>query len=313
MTQACRDQDRLRAHAGRGVVAPPASAVGLYRLELFHRATNAGPLAARTIDTGILAIGRDDMAAWSIPDPSRTLSRFHCEVSIRDGAVMLRSIGANGVFDESTGARLPHGEPVRIAPPFTFTLGAFRIAVTENDAETPVDLCDPTGFHRIAPPGGVRADPLVAAFCEGAQVDEQTLATADPIRLMRRAGAMYRQALLGICDLNVERDRARANYRVGDGGIGDAIANPFEWTPAQRLASDLLVAQSSDFLPGPAAIATSFDNIRRHLVATTAAYAGALDSAAAAGGAGDDGNVARAFAATYEACEKRMRAAKPAR
>ena len=119
---------------------------------------------------------------------------------------------------------------------------------------------------------------------------------------MQRAGAMYRAALVGICDLTVERDRARASYRVGEGGIGNAIANPFEWTPTQRLAIDLLIAKSSDFLPGPAAIATSFDNIRRHLVATTAACDAALKVAADP----REDDVARVFVSNYEASERRL-------
>jgi predicted component of type VI protein secretion system len=73
-----------------------------------------------------------------------------------------------------------------------------------------------------------------------------------------------------------ERSDARSRYRLNRTTIGGEANNPFKWAPSQRLAIDLLLAGSSSFLSGPAALQASFRDIKRHLVATFAGLQGAL-------------------------------------
>ena len=120
---------------------------------------------------------------------------------------------------------------------------------------------------------------LLEAFCEGAGLDASLLSSEEPAEIMRRAGAVYRQMVLGIGDLMAERDRARGQYKLSRTTIGGANNNPFKWAPTQRLAIDLLLAGSGSFLSGPAALQASFRDIKRHLIATFAGLHGSLRAA----------------------------------
>jgi type VI secretion system FHA domain protein len=120
---------------------------------------------------------------------------------------------------------------------------------------------------------------LLEAFCEGAGLDASLLSSEEPTEIMRRAGAVYRQMVLGIGDLMAERDRARGQYKLSRTTIGGANNNPFKWAPTQRLAIDLLLAGSGSFLSGPAALQASFRDIKRHLIATFAGLHGSLRAA----------------------------------
>ena len=242
----------------------------MYLLQLFADGQGPRPIAGRRLVGGVLRIGRDEGADWPIVDPSRKLSRLHCEVAVRATGLTFRSLGANGVLDENSYERLPDGVELALTLPYAVRFGGYRLVMSVAPAE--VDRPVPVGYRAVAEPvaAAVR-EPLLEAFCAGARIDPARLSSAEAAAILHRAGAMYRQTVLGIADLIVERDRARASYSVDAGGIGNAIANPFEWMPAQRLAADLLLAGSPDFLPGSAAIEASFADIRRHLVATDAA------------------------------------------
>jgi type VI secretion system FHA domain protein len=117
---------------------------------------------------------------------------------------------------------------------------------------------------------------LLEAFCEGAGLDASRLSSEDPAEIMRRAGAIYRQMILGIGDLMAERDHARARYDLSRTTIGGIGNNPFKWAPTQRLAIDLLLAGSGNFLSGPTALKASFRDVKRHLIATFAGLHGSL-------------------------------------
>src|SRR3569623_2447541 len=96
---------------------------------------------------------------------------------------------------------------------------------------------------------------------------------------MRRAGAVYRQMVLGIGDLMTERDRARGQYKLSRTTIGGTNNIPFKCAPTQRLAIDLLLAGSGNFQSGPAALKASVRDIKRHLIATFAGLHGSLHAA----------------------------------
>jgi predicted component of type VI protein secretion system len=266
----------------------------MFMLQLFDTANEIQPIDARLIREGLMRIGRDSTADWSIADPDCELSRAHCELAVADGALTLRALGANGVFDDATGARFPDAVEVAMPIPSTLRFGRFRLKAShaphgdeQVDATRTMVLTPPLGTSTAVPDDWSDASVIVPstngslleAFCEGAGLDASLLSSEDPTEIMRRAGAVYRQMVLGIGDLMAERDRARGQYSLSRTTIGGANNNPFKWAPTQRLAIDLLLAGSGSFLSGPAALQASFRDIKRHLIATFAGLHGSLRAA----------------------------------
>lgn len=266
----------------------------MFMLQLFDRADAVQPIDARLLRDGVLKIGRDSAADWSIADPDFELSRAHCELAVAGDGLSLRALGTNGVFDDASGTRFPDATDVPVAVPATLRFGRFTLRASRAPhGEEPADmartmvLTPPLGSSATTPddwsdagtfvPSG--GGSLLEAFCDGAGLDASLLAREDPAEVMRRAGAVYRQMVLGIGDLVAERDRARKLYDLSRTTISGANNNPFKWAPTQRLAIDLLLAGSGSFLSGPAALQASFRDIKRHLIATFAGLHGSLRAA----------------------------------
>ena len=268
----------------------------MYMLRLFDESDPVHPIDARMLREGTMRIGRDPASDWAIPDPDREISRTHCAFDASDRGLRLSCMGANGVYDDTTGARLPDETDILLDLPSTLRLGRFRLVAAPaphdgllggNETRTMV-LTPPLGASTDVPtdwsdaaaqPRVFEEGSLLEAFCEGAGLDASLLSGEEPIEIMRRAGAVYRQMVLGIGDLMSERDRARARYHLSRTTIGGTGNNPFKWAPTQRLAIDLLLAGTSGFLSGPAALQASFQDIKRHLVATFAGLQASLRTA----------------------------------
>lgn len=266
----------------------------MYMLQLFDADDMLTPVDVRLIRDGILRIGRDADADWAIADPDCALSRAHCELAVTGDSLTLRSLGANGVFDDDTGERYPDATDVALPVPSALRLGRFRMVATQAphddsviDSGRTMVLTPPLGSSVEVPSewSDATAAPiasggsLLEAFCQGAGLDCSQLSEEEPEEIMRRAGAVYRQMVLGIGDLMAERDLARARYRLTRTTISGSNNNPFKWAPTQRLAIDLLLVGSTGFLSGPAALKASFRDVKRHLVATFAGLQGSLRAA----------------------------------
>jgi predicted component of type VI protein secretion system len=265
----------------------------MYMLQLFDADDAIQPIDARLLRDGTLRIGRDPSADWPIADPECALSRAHCEISADPLGLALKALGANGVFDDLSGTRFPDGQQVALPLPGTLRLGRFRIVATAaphdqvegGEGRTMVlslplgaSTAVPTDWNDAALPPPATGGSLLEAFCQGAGIDSSYLSSDDPEEIMRRAGAVYRQMVLGVADLMAERDRARGRYQLSRTTIKSADNNPFKWAPSQRLAVDLLLG-SAGFLAGPAALNASFRDLKRHLVATFTGLQGALRAA----------------------------------
>lgn len=268
----------------------------MYMLRLFDETDLTHPIDARLLRDGMLRIGRDPSSDWPIPDPDREISRSHCELSADSTSVMLRSTGTNGVFDDDSGVRHPDHVAVRLAMPSTLRIGRYRLVIAAAPHEAlgaggenrTLVMTPPLGDSTIVPsewsdaPAPVRRfseGSLLEAFCEGAGLDVSLLSHEDPTEVMRRAGAVYRQMVLGVGDLMGERDRAKARYHLTRTTISGAGNNPFKWAPTQRLAIDLLLSGSNGFLSGPTALRASFQDIKRHLMATFSGLQASLRAA----------------------------------
>ncbi len=277
----------------------------MYILRLFEHDTRGHPIDARLLREGTLTIGRDPAADWVMHDPESRISRSHCVIEVDEDvgaggrAVRVRALGTNGVFDDLTGERLPQDLPTVIAIPSTLRFGNFRLVValaaqagtSDNlesqtliltpplglSADVPGDYAD-VGEPSRAGPGGS----LLDCFCEGAGLEPSAFALEDPQDIMRRAGAVYRQMVLGVGDLMGQREATRRQYQLARTTIGGADNNPFKWAPTQRLALDLLLAESHGFMSGPAALKASFKDIKRHLIATFSGLHASLRAAVGA-------------------------------
>lgn len=268
----------------------------MYMLQLFDSADALHPIDARLLREGMISIGRDSNCDWPIADPDLALSRAHCEVIAAEGGLVVRAIGTNGVFDATTGDRFPDRKEVPISPPFAMRLGRFRIALTRapldddvRDVGKTMILTPPLGASFQVPTDWSDAQPLsdpngeslLEAFCRGAGLQASQLSSEDPAEIMERAGAVYRQLVLGLADLMAERDAARARYNLTRTTIGGLGNNPFKWAPTQRLAIDMLLKGSGGFLSGASAISSSLQDIKRHLIATFAGMQASLRCAVA--------------------------------
>lgn len=266
----------------------------MYMLQLFDRDDAAEPVDVRLLNDGTLKIGRDAGADWTIADPDLALSRRHCELSVGPDGLMLKALGSNGVFDVATGVRMPEATEVAVRVPGALRLGRFRLVATRaampdlpHDGGRTMISTAPLGhlttiqtdWAEPAPTTPTVTGSLLEAFCQGAGLDASLLSSEPPEEIMRRAGAVYREMVLGVGDLMAERDRARVKFQLNRTTIGGADNNPFKWAPSRRLAIDLLLTSSTGFLSGPSALQASFRDLKRHLVSTFAGLQGSLRAA----------------------------------
>lgn len=265
----------------------------MFLLKLFHESDPVQPIDAHMIGAGITRIGRDPEADWVIIDPECEVSRNHCELILDGDELALRSLGTNGVFRSDGEERLPTGEHVPLALGDTFSFGKYRVVVdrvpfADKDPQASTHtmvMAPPFGestmiptdwSDAVEPPVLPGEGSLLEAFCEGARLDASALSAEDPMEVMRRAGAVYRQMVLGLGDLMSERSSVKTQYRMDRTTIGAEDNNPFKWAPTQRLAIDLLLRREGGFLSGPAALKASFEDVKKHLLCTFAGFRASL-------------------------------------
>lgn len=266
----------------------------MFLLRLFHRSDPVQPVGAHMLGEGITRVGRDPAADWAIPDPECEISRHHLEIVCRDGALVLRPLGANGVFRDESGERLPDNEEFPVALGDAVAFGKYRMVVDTvpfaaqagASFDRTMVFAAPFGENREIPSEWADAQELapidgdgslLEAFCEGAKLDVSALSGDEPTEIMRRAGAIYRQMVLGLADLTSERSTAKAGLSMDRTTIGAQGNNPFKWAPARRLATDLLLGrEEAGFLSGPEAIKASFEDIKKHMLGTLSGFGAAM-------------------------------------
>jgi predicted component of type VI protein secretion system len=265
----------------------------MYLLRLFHQSDPVQPVAAHMLREGVTRIGRDPASDWAIADAECEISRHHLELVCEAGGLVIRPLGANGVFRVDNGERLADGEEVAIGLGDAVAFGKYRMVIDS----APFEIKSGASFDRtmvFAAPFGERheipsdwSDPadllplgddgsLLEAFCEGAGLDVSSLSGEEPTEIMRRAGAIYRQMVLGLGDLVSERTAARAGLSLERTTIGGQDNNPFKWAPTRRLAVDLLLEREAGFLDGPKAIKASFEDIKAHMLGTLSGFGAAM-------------------------------------
>ena len=241
-------------------------------LKLFRHDDPTHEIERRALVEGELSIGRDSDADWIICDPTKALSRLHCVLAMRDGTLTLRDLSTNGVF-LGDGARAPASVPVAIEPGAALSLGDFMLlveAARQEPASTPMPGPLPVEGE------GRQTGALLEAFCAGAGIDPSVFSGDDPVEVMRRLGAVYRQMVAGLSDLTNERTRIKSAHGLERTSVQALDNNPFRWAPAQRVGVDLLRERHDGFLTSEAAVESSFDDLKLHQRAMAAGQTAAI-------------------------------------
>jgi predicted component of type VI protein secretion system len=279
-------------------------------LRLFHETDPFRQLEARTLAGGELTVGRDESASWVLDDPDRAVSRRHCILSLSEQGLMLRDVSANGTFLGRARLRAPADAPTRIEPGETLRLGPYLIvvdaeapegaqrtggdgafdapfahpllrpvAVDDTSLSVPSEWPGPVWPEAAKPAPAHTTGSLLEAFCAGAKLDSSAFSGEDPHEVMRRLGGLYQQMVLGLYDLMDERTSIKAGYRMDRTTVRAEGNNPFKWARPQRLAVDLLKDRNDGFLTGQAAVKSSFEDMKKHLLCLLAGMRGALIAA----------------------------------
>ncbi|MFZ2030096.1 MAG: type VI secretion system-associated FHA domain protein TagH [Vitreimonas sp.] len=271
----------------------------MIQLRLFRAGEPFQQIDERHLTEGEFVIGRDPSAHWMIVDESCELSRSHCTIKLRDGGAVLRDTSSNGVFLGNERKRAPRDSDVPLSAHETLHLGQFLI-VLEPHADAPAN--DTTAFTTLfqtivqAEALQVRSDwdveneptaandhppvtdaALLDAFCAGAGLDASSFMGEDPALVMRRAGAIYKQMVLGLGDLLSERHVVKSDLNMDRTTVGASGNNPFKWAPTRRVAIDLLREREDGFLSGATALKASFEDLKKHSLCLMAGSRASVD------------------------------------
>lgn len=141
-------------------------------------------------------------------------------------------------------------------------------------AAVPAPAPAPVTAHPVRPG---EADPLWAAFCDGAGIGLTPPGGLNP-ELMRVIGQMLRRSVDGTLQLVTARATTKVELHAQVTMIQPRNNNPLKFSPDGRMALEqLLQPPLRGFLPGPAAIDQAMDDLVGHTVGTMAGMRAALD------------------------------------
>jgi FHA domain-containing protein len=253
------------------------------------------PLSAH-FDTSGGLIGRAETARLQLPDPQRSVSRFHAHVSCSDGTYYLEDMGSTNPVVVN-GKPIPTGQAHQIRPGDRIGIARYLLAVEFDDPDFPAtQLLDPTtrglaadideeGSDRTQVisrletpdrPAAPSVEALWKAFVEGARLQAELSQGLRP-ELMRNLGTMLRSVVTGARRLSPPRTQGTGRE------LDDAGAQPRQNNPVlvagddNRALLSLLRPPPPGFLPGPAAIDDLFDELAQQNAAQKAAMRVALE------------------------------------
>lgn len=163
------------------------------------------------------------------------------------------------------GGKDPFGGADPFAPPPP--PGAFAAFDAPPPAATPA----PAPVAGAAPAAG-GAD--WAAFHEGAGLSPDELQL--PPDAMYRLGVLYRQVVLGLCDILQDRAAFKDEFRVERTQLSIGKNNPLKHLPALDAAKVLIGKGLPGFMDTEEAVRTSFEDVKKHQMAMLAGVQRAL-------------------------------------
>lgn len=92
----------------------------------YHKIT-PGQCSEKTLDQGVMAIGRNSDNDWVLPDPERLVSGKHCVIQYRDGRYYLTDNSTNGVELVKAGVRLRKGNSELLQDGEIIRIGDYEI------------------------------------------------------------------------------------------------------------------------------------------------------------------------------------------
>ncbi|SFF95097.1 FHA domain protein [Novosphingobium sp. CF614] len=185
----------------------------------------------------------------------------------------------NGVGD---GLPIPEFEPFPAAPAPSafdgeppFGAPAFDpFAASAPSGFAAPDAAAPSATPAPAPSAG-GAD--WAAFYEGAGFSPDDLKL--PSDAMYRLGVLYRQVVLGLCDILQDRATFKDEFRVERTQLSVGRNNPLKHLAAFDAAKVVIGQPLPGFMDGEEAVRTSFEDIKKHQMAMLAGVQNALTTA----------------------------------
>lgn len=270
----------------------------ILRVLAFEEAALAAPIEARFGTDGGL-IGRADTARLVLPDPKKTVSRFHASIGFDGGQYTVEDMGSTNPAAVN-GTPLTAGARHALRPGDRLRIGGYDIAVEFDDPQyaktvpqprgTPASGDEPTRLAaRGAPPAGtsasgaagapaaVSADDLWQAFQQGAQVEIELPHGPRP-ELMRVIGVLLRASASGLRRLLQLRAAAKREVDAEVTAIRPRHNNPLKFAPDDtRALTAMLKPPMASFLSGPAAIEDAFADLESHALATHVALHRAIE------------------------------------
>jgi predicted component of type VI protein secretion system len=255
-----------------------------------------GPLVAHFDPRGGL-IGRADTAKLVLPDPKRTVSRFHAHVSFENGRYLIEDMGStnpaavNGhALASGQRMEIKSGDRVRIGS-YTLTAELERGDVAPEDAvahtaaeeiyaHTRIVTREATQVAPSAAPGARRAgssDDLWRAFQEGA---ETAVELPDGLRpeSMRMLGAMMKSLVGGVRRLLQQRMLIKQELDANVTTLRTRQNNPIKFAPDDaRAIAALLKPPLPGFTAGPPAVDEVMIDLQVHTLATRTAMRVAIE------------------------------------
>lgn len=92
----------------------------------YHKIT-PGQCSEKTLDQGVMAIGRNSDNDWVLPDPERLVSGKHCVIQYKDGRYYLTDNSTNGVELVKAGIRLRKGNSEPLQDGEVIRIGDYEI------------------------------------------------------------------------------------------------------------------------------------------------------------------------------------------
>jgi len=94
----------------------------------YHKIT-PGQCPEKTLEHGVMAIGRSPDNDWVLPDPARLVSSKHCLVQNKDGRYYITDNSTNGVELVKAGIRMQRGNSELLQHGEVIRIGEYEIAV----------------------------------------------------------------------------------------------------------------------------------------------------------------------------------------
>lgn len=105
----------------------------------YHKIT-PGQCPEKSMDSGVMAIGRGQENDWVLPDPERLVSQKHCVIQYKDGRYYLTDYSTNGVELVNAGVRLRRGNSEPLADGEIIRIGEYEIQARIDSAVQMVDV-----------------------------------------------------------------------------------------------------------------------------------------------------------------------------